>query len=189
MSRESLFRAVWRQNRTVPLLIVVLLGINLVAYALLATLVWPQLAEQERTFIGLQSQVRAGRADLPQSPQELLRQAQADSQRFRASLPARKDFPALIDDFSELAQETGVKVGSISYQPKELSDQALLEYQLQFSITGDYGATKRFLQELEDSSRLIVLESITAAASTTDGNVAQVTLNLRMMTYFRSDEP
>lgn len=189
MTRASLLGAIWRQNRLLPVAILVLLVGNLLGYLLLATRVWPRLAERERAFIALQSQVRSGRQAQQRSPQEALRQARADWQRFRAAVPERAALPLLVEEFAGLARESGVAVGAVGYQPKELDDAQLLAYALQFSVTGGYPQVKRFLQEVEGSRRLIEIESLNASSRVDRDGLDQVTLALRLVTYFRSEGP
>lgn len=188
MTRESLLRAVWRQNRVLPVLIGILFIGNLLGYFWLSTVAWPRLAGLERDYITLQDQVRSGRQSAQLSPQESLRLARQDWERFQSAVPAREEFPALITELAELASSNDVTVSAISYQPKDLPDGGFLAYSLQFSVVGTYPQTKRFLQDLERTRRLIEIKSLNVSGASGVGH-EKVTIALQLVTYFRSEQP
>ncbi len=188
MRRESLLRAVWHQNRSFPVLILGLLLVNVAIYVALYAMVWPRLNTLEREFITLQARVRSDRAGAGRTPQEAFAQAETDLAKFRAFLPERAEFPALVRDLFAQAGQSGLEIGPISYDPKELDDHQLLMYTVQFSVTGTYAGIKTFIQSLEESSRLIVLDSLALDSVAQGERVGKVTLRLRLVTYFQGGQ-
>lgn len=187
MKREPLLLAVWRQNRLLPVIILTLLLVNLAVYWALAGLVWPRLAELEREYIGLQTRVRGDHAGAARTPQEAYALAESDLARFREFLPDRGELPALVSELSSMGRENGLTVAQVSYDPKELEEQKLLAYSLQFSVAGTYAGIKSFIQSLEQSSRLIVFEDLALDSASQADQAGQVTVRIRLVTYFRSE--
>lgn len=189
MARESLLVAAWRFNRRYPLTILGLLLLNLVVYVLMVYLVTPWLGELERRFIEQQAQVRQTQKGLAAlaTPQSLFRQGQADLQSFRQEVPLRREFPALMSDLYLLAQKAGLDIERITYDPKIVTEAALLRYSLVFSVAGEYGQVKTFVHSLEQSSRLIAIEEIALSSGENDQGDRSVLLRLRLSTYFKAD--
>lgn len=184
MIRTPYWQAVWQANRTLPLLLAGLLLLNLLLYAALVTTVFPAEEELEREFLAVQSQSR-GHATPRLNDAEALKAGQTELDRFYASIPPRAEFSALIGDLYRLAGESGLLLTQISYQPKELSAEGLLTYTLNFSVAGTYPQLKRFIHGLEQSSRLIMIESLGLKGEAASDDGEGVTLDLRLTTYFR----
>lgn len=189
MARESLLVAAWRFNRKYPLLILGLLVLNLAVYLLMVYLVTPWVGDLERRFIEQQAQVRQTQQGLAAlaTPQSIFRQGQTDLQSFRAEVPLRSEFPALMSDLYLLAQKAGLDIERITYEPKIVTEAGLLRYSLVFSVAGDYGQVKAFVHSLEQSTRLIAIEEIALSSGENDQGDRSVMLRLRLSTYFKAD--
>jgi type IV pilus assembly protein PilO len=188
MDRESILLVTWRQNRVLPLLVGSLVLLNAITYLSLNYLVWPQRDALEKQLMDLQSRVRQIRqADAEaNTPAEIYRRGEADIQKFRAVIPAKSEFPALLGEIFSLAGQAGLTIDQIAYQPKEVEGQGLLRYGLAFSVHGDYGQLKRFIYSLEQSERLIVIDGLTLSGGRESGE-ATVELRLQLATFFRTD--
>lgn len=190
MDRESILLVAWRLNRFFPLLIGGLLLLNVAAYLLLNHVATPRRDALERQLMDLQSRLRQSRQSAAEakSPAEIYRQGEADLQKFRAAIPAKNEFPALLGEIFSLADRAGLSIERIGYQPKEVEGQGLLRYGLAFSVHGDYGQLKRFIHSLERSQRLIVIDGLTLSGGREPGE-AQVELRLQLTTFFRTENP
>ncbi len=188
MTRETTLQALWRLNRGFPLVIGVLLVINILAYALMSLLVTPKVSALERRFIEEQAQVRSLRQlhSSAASPQELFRHNRDDLEKFREFIPHKGQFTALIQELFSLAQGAGLTINQVNYDPRPIPGERLLQYGLNFAVTGDYGQIKRFVFSLEQSSRLIAIEQISLSGAAVDGQ-NRVSLNLRLSTYFKTE--
>lgn len=188
MERESILMAAWRLNRVFPVLIGALILINVATYLLMNYTVSPKLDALERQLIERQATVRQSRqaGAQAQAPVEIYRRGEADLEKFRASIPVRSEFTALIGEIFSLAEEAGLTIDRIGYDPKEMAGQGLLRYGLAFSVRGDYGQIKTFIYSLEQSQRLIVIDELALSGGGEPGQ-AQVELRLRLATFFKTE--
>lgn len=187
MEREPIWLAAWRLNRLLPILIGGLLLLTAGSYLFLQLHSLPRRDALERELIDLQSRTRQGRQNAAlKTPAETYRQAMADLQSFRAAIPTKNEFPQLLDEIFTLAGKAGLAIDQISYQPKEIAEQGLLRYGLAFTVRGSYGQIKRFVHSLEQSERLLVIDSLTLSGSPEAG-AATVDLRLQMATFFLMD--
>lgn len=193
MGRESILLTAWRLNRRIPLLIGGLIILNVLAYAIMSYVVGPRLDALERLYIDRQAQVREVRLTGQKgakdgSPREIFRQAKEDLHKFRAAIPSRTEFTALIGEIYSLAGDAGLSIDRIGYDPSEMTDRKLLRYSLNFSVSGDYGQIKRFVYSLEQSDRLIAIEELSlSGGGKSEGG--KVNLRVRLSTYFKTDIP
>ncbi len=186
MERRTLILAAWRLNRTFPVLIGVLLLANIAVFAFISFRVSPALEEMERRYIARQATLRQGRQGEAQSPVAIYRRGQSDLQKFRAMLPEKTDFTALIGEIYALAGAEGLSIERISYAPKEIPEEGLQRYALSFSVHGEYAQIKRFIFAIEQSKRVLAVENIALAGGqpTRPG----VDLQLQLVTYFRTGQ-
>jgi type IV pilus assembly protein PilO len=179
MDRESILLIAWRLNRVLPLLVGALLLLNVVAYLALNYLASPRRDVLEKQLADLQADADA------KTPAEIYRRGEADLQNFRAVIPLKGEFPALLGEIFSLAGQAGLTIDQISYQPKEEEGQGLLRYGLAFSVHGDYSQVKRFIYSLEQSERLIVIDGLALSGGRESGE-AMVELRLQLATFFRT---
>ena len=185
---ERLIAAAWRVSRAWPLLLISLLSLNAGLYAWINFRVSPEVSALERRYIDTQMRLRqaAQRQERLASPQERLRQAQTDLQTFRQAIPPGRDFTALIQEVFTLAENSGLSIERINYDPKNVTERDLLRYTLNFSVGGNYGQIKKFIAALEQSPRIIAIEEISLSGSEHAQGEA-VSLRIRLSTYFQSD--
>jgi type IV pilus assembly protein PilO len=193
MARESILLTAWRLNRRIPILIGGLILLNIAAYALMSNVVAPRLDALERRYIKLQSHVRelrlTGETGAAEgSPREIHRRGEENLGQFRAAIPSRTDFTALIGEISSLAEKAGLSIDRIGYDPTEIAGRELLRYTLNFSVSGDYGQIKRFVYSLEQSDRLIAIEELSLSGGG-ESKEGKVNLRVRLSTYFKTDIP
>jgi type IV pilus assembly protein PilO len=170
---------VWRTNRWLPLFLLAWLLVNIGFYFWLFQVFSPQVEAQERQLLLLQSEQRQGGADRG----EALKSVHDDLQVFRQIIPDKSGLTALVQEIFSVAAKAGLSIERVSYQPKEMAEQGLLHYGLNFSVTGDYGQLKKFIFSLEQSPRLLIIEEISLTGA--EGSI--VNLNIRLLTYFRAD--
>jgi Tfp pilus assembly protein PilO len=105
-----------------------------------------------------------------------------------------QDFPnrysAISETLAKAAGESQVQLTNITYAPvkpsgneaKTLADRKLTEINLTLDVTGNYEAEIRFINHLERSKLLLVLESVNLA----EAQGGSIRLSLRMQTYLRA---
>jgi len=189
MSRDTLIHALWRQSRAYPVAIIVLLLVNIALFLILVLFQSPRSAELEREYIELQARTRQGQVMESETPLARFNQRDTDLVKFLAIIPERGELSGLIDELYQLAGASGLTVQQVGYMPVEIPEQNLLAYSLNFSLTGNYGEIKHFIFRLEQAERLIVIEQMSLSAAPSTVKPRQVTLNLKLTTYFRSNEP
>jgi len=189
MSQDSLLMALWRQNRVFPVGIAALLVINVALFFWLSLSLAPRSEQLERTYIDLQARTRQGKLLAGETPQARFLQAKSDLERFRDIIPDRSELSRLIAELTELAAKSALSVQRIGYAPAELPEQRLLAYTLNFSVTGSYAEIKHFVYRLEQAPRLVVIEQFSLSAAPSVDKSRQVSLNLKLTTYFLNDEP
>jgi type IV pilus assembly protein PilO len=185
MERESFLRLAWRMNRFFPPLIAGLILLNAAAYLLLGYVVTPQRDALEKELMDLQVRTRQSRLAeaATKTPAAIYRRGEADLLKFRETIPAKNEFPALLGEVFFLADQAGLAIDQVSYQPKEVEGQGLLRYGLAFSVRGNYGQVKRFIHSLEQSERLMIIDGLTLSGGRESGE-AKVELRLQLATFF-----
>ncbi len=190
MTGNSLLRAAWRMNKTVPVLLLLLLFVDMGAWAGLRFRMTPRLETLEQTYLQRQEEVRRlqkeGRA--PRQEEDSLVLAEEDLASFWQAIPHRAELSGLLGELFTLADEAGLRIDQVGYDPQAVEGRRLLRYSLGFSVSGSYLQVKRFVHALEESPRLIALESLTLSG-TDDEDTGDVTLNIKLSTLFRTEEP
>ena len=171
------------------LVVALLLLANIGIFVGMRYFITPQVETLERTYIKRQAAMRQSRADgrSPQGPQEELWTAKDDLAVFWEAIPPRVELTALIGELFTLADEAGLAINRINYDPKEVEGRSLLRYGLNFSVSGEYAQVKRFIYSLEQSDRLIAIESV-ALSSDGEPVKSRVSLSLKLSTLFRMGE-
>ncbi len=187
MARASLLAAFWRQNRLVPVLLLVLLLINIGLQVWRVRMVRPQVAQLRQNLERQQQELERMRqlGARQDSPEAVYRRGREDLSRFYAMIPANSDLTGLIEELFNMAHRAGLEIDRIGYDPRKLEERPLLAYSLMFSVSGNYEQLKSFVYDIETSSRLITLDEITLSGA--GGGDRPVSLNLRFTTYFHAD--
>jgi type IV pilus assembly protein PilO len=187
MSRAPLVAALWRQNRIVPVLLLLLLVANTGLHVWRARMVQPQAAQlQQRLDRQEQELERLRQIGVREdSPEAVYRRGREDLSAFYAMIPPRSDLTGLIEELFNMAHNAGLEIDRIGYAPQKLQERPLMGYTLMFSVSGSYEQLKSFVYDIETSPRLITLDEI-ALSGAGEGD-RSVSLNLRFTTYFQAD--
>lgn len=108
-----------------------------------------------------------------------------DLEKLRGMIPAKRDFPAILEGIMESASSCGVVMGPVAYKATVLKERKLLAYDLTLSVTGRYGAVKAFLFDLQILEGLSTVDGMTLTGS--DPYAEKVTLDARLTVYLRED--
>ncbi|RME39981.1 MAG: hypothetical protein D6794_02970 [Deltaproteobacteria bacterium] len=185
MRPAALLGALWRLNRWAPVLLVLLLLANAGLWLYSSQKLEPELEQRERQFLALQKRMRQARKmeSSGPSPREAFTRGQQDLQRFLERVPDQKRLSALIKELFDTARQAGLEIRAISYQPKPLPELGLVEYGLSFAVGGDYRQVKTFINLIEKSERIIVVNQVRLERGSKDEG--RVRLSLQLTTYFR----
>jgi len=183
---QQLALTVWRSEPRLFTLVLVCAALNLVLLVALQGFLSPAITSVERDMIKLQADVRSlGAGGVALSPDRLYAKAGEDIERVRSLIPAREKLSGLVLDIGKLAEEAGLAIERISYDPEKLESHALLSYSLSFTVNGSYRQLKKFVHLLEVSRRLIVLDSISLVEG---GKGAGISMRLKITTFFKESE-
>lgn len=184
MRLKELLELLWQSQRSILLLLAVLLGLNLITYLVIEQLVVPQVTEQESRFLKRQAEIRLllhNQGGSAKSPHQLFVWASEDLARFQQSVPDYREFTGLIEELLVLSSRAQLNISQISYGAEALQGAPLLKLNLSFNVTGEYAQIKKFIHSLEQSIRLITIGQISLQSSDDDG----VGLRLNLETYFQ----
>lgn len=110
---------------------------------------------------------------------------QQDCERFEKSLPpASSGYSALISELGGVAKNAGVKVASLNLKGKEVAKKPFVQVEIDAAIEGDYTSVVRFLNGLQKSDGLFIVDDLTLASSPQSAGGA-LRVNLHLQTYFR----
>lgn len=140
----------------------------------------PSLADMQSKWNNLRRQAaQAGLVDAA----TLHRQGAADLEKLKTRIPEKRQFARVLNDLFEAAASSDVEVGPLSYKPAPIKEEALLSYQLSFSVSGGYAAVKSYLSDLQKNPELIVVDTV--AFSNSDLFAENVVMDLKLTIYLR----
>jgi len=184
MRWRELLEQLWKTQRSLLILIGVLLVSNLLLVALLDQWLVPKVTEQESRFLQRQTEVRQmmrNQGSAAITPEQLYLLASQDVVKFQQAVPDYQEFTGLIEELLILSSHAHLNITQINYTSEELKQSPLLKFSLSFNVAGDYEQVKKFIHSLEQSVRLITIKQISLQSSDNDG----VKLRLNLETFFR----
>ena len=186
--KYPLITAVWEQNRSRIIIIMVLL---LLITAIFIGQKWvsePNLLQLRAEQSRLQQHVRKRQAEFANSgvPVSVAAQIEKNLQQFDHLIPAQTDFSDFIGEIFEWAEQADLKIHQISYQPEHEKKTDFLRYGLSFSVQGDYSQIKKFIYFLENSQRILLVKKIALRGTPNPKeNQHEVNLRIDLATYFQ----
>jgi len=171
----------------------VLLGVLVVANLAAAGLVmFPpggSAEELDQQLTTLRSQMTAARARLEQTRQHAaaVDKGRTEGDQFLSQyfLPLRTSSSALLDELQQAASQTKIRQRDTSFaqEPIEGSD-TLKMISITAAYDGKYEDLMRFIHEIDQSRKLLILESLSAAPQQ-NGDV--LTVSMKLDTFVRDD--
>ena len=189
VNQSSLIQAVWTQSRGRIILLALLLLIVLISAAGLRWISEPRLVQLQLEQLRLQQQVRQRQAEFAQRgvPVSSLARIERNLQHFQELVPPQSDFSNFLGELFQWPTTAGLTIDQISYQPALDVESGLLAYGMNFSVAGSYAQLKYFLDLLEASSRLLIVDNISMAQSGKSEIGHLVTLKITLTTYFQGE--
>jgi Tfp pilus assembly protein PilO len=113
---------------------------------------------------------------------------QKDCDHFERSLfPASAGYSTVRSELGATAQKSGVQIEGEIFKQAEISNRGVTELSVDATVTGNYKSVIGFLNGLQRSANLYVVDSLTLGTDNVNqasANVIKVALHLR--TYFRT---
>jgi len=184
MSREQLIQALWGENRGKIFLL--LFFVLLIAAVQLWQGLWVDMKLESSRM-----ELRNAQTDLGLIQQRIAEGGGAkisgiadDLEHFYLMIPPRSGLGSFIGRLYSYAEASGIDIDRISYSAKPVKETELLGYQLSFTVSGSYAQLKKFIQQLENSPSLLILDKI-ALAGTRQATEEIVNLQMQLQTFFR----
>ncbi len=160
------------------------------ADAALAVVVWHYESahpETARNYIErLQDDDRRMVADVrrAQAIREQLPDVRRDCDTFLDDtlLPAATGYSAIVADLGKITADAGLPPGGVGFKQKPSDQKGIIEVEVNAFVEGDYSALVKFINGLERSKNLYLIDSMSLNSGRDRGGH----LNLFMRTYFRS---
>lgn len=184
MIREPIWRAVWRVNRVVPTALLCLLIGNVAIYLFLAFGLEERVATAQSDYIRLQAEERrnqSGGAD-SELPLVIYTRGIEDLQKFRQAIPDKQKLSGLVGELFSLADRSGLKIDNVQYVSKKDPQRKLLQYKINYQVTGTYNQLKKMVHMIEQSERLVIIDELSLGSIRKDDRVS---LSLTLTTFFR----
>ena len=188
--KYPLIVAVWESNRPRFIVILVLLLLVMTVFIEQRWLAEPNLLILRTEQSRLQQHVRQRQMDFANSgvPVSKAEQIEKNLQQFDHLIPIQTDFSSFIGELFDWAQQAGLDIHQISYQPKQEKETVWLRYGLNFSVKGSYSQVKEFIHLLENTPRILLIEKISLGGSISNQDSQQnVDLRIELATYFQGE--
>lgn len=188
MSREQLLQTLWGENR--KRVLIMLFVLLLIGGIQLWQGFWvgPRLKNSSVELRQLRSDLRLEKQRVAAGGGAVIDGLTEDVDHFYKMVPLRSGLGSFIGRLYSYAEKAGIDIAQISYQPKQLKEMPLLEYQLSFSVDGDYKQVKKFIHLLENSPSILILNSISLGSSQREKKRI-VGLQIQLQTFFREEGP
>jgi type IV pilus assembly protein PilO len=172
-----------RQNRRLLIAAGILLLMNIGLQIVLGYFLRPAVTTAQVSWNDLRQRIAVtGRADV----QSVYLRGVGDLKKLSGLIPAKRQFPRVLGDILDAAASSGVSTGAVSYKPQAIKDDDLLTYTISMNVSGGYAAVKSFLSDMQKTSELIVIDSI--SLSNSDLYEENVSMDLKLTVYLQGKE-
>ncbi len=101
-------------------------------------------------------------------------------------LPASKGYSVIAQEMDEYALDAHLVVDNVKFREKEVTGRNLTELSLESSVTGDYHGIVLFLNSLQRSKHVYIVDALEVDSQNFGhGPAGTLRVNLHMRTYFR----
>jgi type IV pilus assembly protein PilO len=169
-------------RRKLKTVLIVMLAIDVIAaIILLSPLVGSSTSRQEELQ---QARVEARQKTREVEPlrgmdKKVVLAGQEIDSFYKDRLPTRES--EIAGQFGKLASDTGVKLGQVKYDTKELNDVGLAPVYIDANCQGDYKQLVRFINALERDKIFFIINSVVLG----DAQGGSVKLQIKVETYLR----
>jgi hypothetical protein len=106
----------------------------------------------------------------------------------RSLVPAPKGYSSVSEELNEVAKKNHVVIDDQKFHQKEIAGRDLIGLEIETSVTGDYGGIVRFLNGLQRSKSVYIVDSLpveTEHQTAGMNSTGSLKVGLHMRTYFR----
>jgi len=148
----------------------------------------PRTPQSELDRESLQIKLWRGDIERAKGIEQSMPTTQEDCDKFEKSLlPLSKGYSAVTDELGAMARKTGLQFSSTKFRQKDIASRKLTEIELDASISGNYASVVKFLNSLQRSENVYVVDGLALSSDNqAQGSSNVLRLSLRMRTYFRT---
>lgn len=172
--------------------ILIVLGLLLVADIGLGVYSWllasaPHTPQSEFDAQNLKLKVLRGDIKSAELIKDHMPATKKDCEKFDSELlPESTGYSIVTSDLYDTGKKAGLQIASLGFKQKEVEDRGMAEVNMDVAITGDYPSVVRFVNGLQRSQRLYILDSLALATDTQNkAPTGAIRVELRLRTYFR----
>jgi len=140
-----------------------------------------RLAQEARTLKLLRADVERAQKIRKEIPA-----IQADCEKFERSMaPSSAAYSTVVAELGETAKKAGVRMEGVTFHETQISDKPFSQIGIEATVEGPYANVVRFLNGLQTSSALYIVNEL-GLASGTQNTSGSLHVSVRMATYFRT---
>ncbi len=171
-----------RHKTPLLVLIALLFFLNLAATLVMVIYQAPRMKRQTNTLAKLRGELSVTER---KEPAANIRNSRNDLAKLREMIPLKQQFPAILEEIMAAASSCKVTLGAITYKQNAIKERKLRTFEITLTVTGQYGAVKSFLVDLQTLEGLAVVENI--SFSNKDPYIEDVTMDAQLMVYLRDE--
>jgi Tfp pilus assembly protein PilO len=99
--------------------------------------------------------------------------------------PASKGYSVIAQELGDYVRDSHLIVDASQYHSKEVTGRDLTEVKIEASVTGDYNGIVKFLNHLQRSKNVYIVDSLGVDTEATHGAAGELRVTLHLRTYFR----
>ncbi|MGB9431260.1 MAG: type 4a pilus biogenesis protein PilO [Candidatus Acidiferrum sp.] len=102
-------------------------------------------------------------------------------------LPASQGYSVILEEMDQYAHDTHLIVEGVKYNHKDVTGRNLTELSLDASVSGDYDGIVNFLNHLQRSKNVYIVDSLAVDTLASEhGPAGALRVSLHLRTYFRN---
>ncbi len=148
----------------------------------------PRTPQRELDRESIQLKLWRGDIERAKAIEQSMPATQEDCDKFEKSLlPSSTGYSAVTEELGAIARKTGLQFSSKNFHQKDIASHKLTEVDLEVSISGDYASVVKFLNALQRSENVYVVDGLALSSENqAQGSSSLLRLSLHMRTYFRT---
>ncbi len=148
----------------------------------------PRTPQQELDRQTMQLKLLQGDIGRARAIQQSMPATQMDCDKFEKSLfSAGTGYSAVMEELGGIARKAGLQISGVNFHRKEIPNRGLSEVELEATVSGNYAGVVRFLNGLQRSANVYIVDSLALASENQPQGVSSaIRVTLRMRTFFRA---
>jgi Tfp pilus assembly protein PilO len=188
----SLARRILEEYRRSIVPLVLLLAINVLAYALLVYPLSQRVANVTERTAAAEQALAAARRDHAQATGTLTGKSRASTELatfYRKVLPSDQDDARRQTHLrlAELARDAHLRYGRVATDLDQPRDSSLTRMKISMELSGTYADVRSFIHQVETAPEFVVIDNVELTEAPQGDNI--LTVKLELSTYFRTSVP